>query len=222
MIFRMNLGLSRRFATPVLLALVTGVASGAADAQSSVSGEGFGAKVNIGGQVTTAAEARLSASGGIGLADLDSVGLAGSVTSSWATTATTGAVGAATVSAQTVASVEDVIILGGRIRAKFVTAVASSTANGTGASSNALGSVMTDLVINGTAMGSGDLVPGPNTRIDLPGVGFVLLNEQTRVGDGIRISGLSVNMIHVVLLDPLTGAKTGDIIVGSASSAANF
>jgi hypothetical protein len=77
-------------------------------------------------------------------------------------------------------------------------------------------------VINGVPLGFGDFAAAPNTRIDLPGVGYVLLNEQSSVGDGLRTSGLSVNMIHVVLLDALTGAKTGDIIVGTASSSASF
>src|SRR3989475_708055 len=53
------------------------------------------------------------------------------------------------------------------------------------------------------------------------GVGYVLLNEQIPSGDGVTSSGLTVNMIHVVLLDALTGAQTGEIIVGSATSSVN-
>ena len=53
----------------------------------------------------------------------------------------------------------------------------------------------------------------------LPGVGYVVLNEQIPTGDGVTTSGITVNMIHVVLLDALTGVQTGEIIIGSASSA---
>ena len=75
-----------------------------------------------------------------------------------------------------------------------------------------------NLVVNGTPITT-DL--SPNTQIPLPGVGYVVLNEQARTGDGVATSGITVNMIHVVLQDALTGAKTGEIIVGAASSSVN-
>jgi hypothetical protein len=37
----------------------------------------------------------------------------------------------------------------------------------------------------------------------------------------VSSSGITVNMIHVVLVDALTGAQTGEIVVGSASSSVN-
>jgi hypothetical protein len=66
--------------------------------------------------------------------------------------------------------------------------------------------------------------PEPNTRLDLPGVGYVVLNEQIATA-----GGMTVNMIHVVLqqlvlglLGVVTGYRTtGNIIVGSASSSVN-
>jgi len=79
---------------------------------------------------------------------------------------------------------------------------------------------------------SGDSPIAPNMNISLPGVGYVVLNEQVPSGDGVSSSGLTVNMIHVYLqnlvggiLNPLTGQiiggtlqTTGEIIVGSATS----
>ena len=50
----------------------------------------------------------------------------------------------------------------------------------------------------------------------------MILNEQIASGDGVHTSALTVNMIHVVLNDPLTGTITGDIIVASAHSDVNF
>ncbi|HEV8510662.1 MAG TPA: choice-of-anchor P family protein, partial [Gemmatimonadales bacterium] len=77
-----------------------------------------------------------------------------------------------------------------------------------------------NLVVNGVELSD----PAPNTLMDLPGVGYVVLNEQIPTGDGI-----TVNMIHVVLQQPVLGAlgvvigyqTTGNIIVGSASSSVN-
>jgi len=40
--------------------------------------------------------------------------------------------------------------------------------------------------------------------------------------DGAHNTGLTVNMIHVYLTDPATGAPTGDIVVGMAKSAASL
>src|SRR5436309_2712874 len=86
--------------------------------------------------------------------------------------------------------------------------------------------------VNGVTMTSGDGAIAPNTRVNLPGVGYVVLNEQQPTGDGVRASGLTVNLIHVVL-QSLTGGgctllgclpgvltTTGEIILGSASSTA--
>ena len=115
-------------------------------------------------------------------------------------------------------TLENVSLLSGLITADGVTALASSALSDGAASSNAEGSLLDNLVVNGTSISS-DVAP--NTRVDLPGVGYVVLNEQIPSGDGVTSSGLTVNMIHVVLLNALTGAQTGEIIVGSASSSVN-
>jgi hypothetical protein len=83
-----------------------------------------------------------------------------------------------------------------------------------------LGSTLADLVVNGVQLTSGDETVSPNTRVALPGVGYVVLNEQVPSGDGVRASGLTVNLVHVVLQNSLTGAQSGEIILGSASSSA--
>jgi hypothetical protein len=64
---------------------------------------------------------------------------------------------------------------------------------------------------------SGEGTVAPNTRINLSGVGYVVLNEQIRSGDGVSTSGLRVNMIHVYLKN-LLGGSAGEIVVGSAKS----
>jgi hypothetical protein len=119
--------------------------------------------------------------------------------------------------AQSTAHLEHVNILSGLITAETVIAATSSWVSDA-AGRNAEGSSFTNLVVNGVPLGTGDYLPGPNTRVDLPGVGYAVLNEQIASG----ASGIKVNMIHVVLRDPLTGLTTGEIIVASASSSAGF
>jgi len=126
-------------------------------------------------------------------------------------------------------TLESVNLLNGLITADAVLAFASSAVENGTASSNAEGSQLANLVVNGVAMPT-DVAP--NTRMDLPGVGYVVLNEQIPSGDGVTNSGMTVNMIHVYL-QSLTGGgctplgcvpgvptTTGEIVVGSASSSA--
>lgn len=126
-------------------------------------------------------------------------------------------------SAESNATLESVALLGGLITADEVVAVASTAITGTMVNSNAAGSQLTNVVVNGVPVGS---AVAPNTQVDLPGVGYVVLNEQIPAGDGVTASGITVNMIHVVLQQPVlgllgqvTGYQTvGNIIVGSATS----
>lgn len=127
--------------------------------------------------------------------------------------------GSNAVSSATVGAVN---LLNGLITTDGVVAMASSSIGDNGANSNAAGSSLANLVVGGAAVSD----PAPNTRMTLPGVGYVLLNEQLPSGDGVTTSGMTVNMIHVVLQDPIlgllgqvTGYRTvGNIIVGSAAS----
>jgi len=118
--------------------------------------------------------------------------------------------GSGAVSTATLGAVN---ILNGLITADGVVAMASSTVE----NANAEGSSLASLVVNGVALDD----PAPNTRVDLPGTGYVVLNEQIPTSGGI-----TVNMIHVVLQQPVLdllggviGYQTiGNIIVGSATS----
>src|SRR5207237_313682 len=133
---------------------------------------------------------------------------------------TTGVVGENAASAQSGSTLQNVNILGGLITAQLVSGQSSSASNGSSASSDANGSTFAGLLVGSVAIADG--VPAPNSQIALPGVGTVTLNEQIPRGDGQTTSGLTVNMIHVRLKDVLTGAQTGEIIVGAADSDAAF
>jgi len=114
------------------------------------------------------------------------------------------------------ATLGTVNVLNGLITADGVVAMATSTIGDV----NAEGSSLANLVVNGVQVDD----PAPNTQMSLPGVGYVVLNEQLPTSGGI-----TVNMIHVVLQQAVLGLlgnvigyrTTGNIIVGSASSSVN-
>lgn len=194
-----------------------GLLAGPALAQS-VSGTAYGAYVNALGVTSQSAVASVSDTGGFAAANADSYQVPSAVSANWLSATSSGAVGSGSdknSGAQSVSELETVSVLSGVIRADVVTAVASSYVTGTGAGSNGTGSGFANLVVNGVAVIT---EVAPNTRVTLPGVGYAVLNEQTPSGDGVTSSGIRVTMIRVVLQDTLTGAKTGEIVVGSAAS----
>ena len=184
-----------------------------------VSGQGYAAVVNLATGTQQFAGAALPAEGGMVDADVDAAAVASTLTARTLNSITTGMADSALGSAQTSAEAADVSILNGLITARQVLGVAASYVNQQAAGSGADGSALLDLVVNGVSFAG---TPPPNTRIDLAGVGYVVLNEQTPTGNGVTTSGISVNMIHVVLRNALTGLTTGEIVVGSATSAVAF
>jgi len=207
-----------------LLIGVTGAVAPVAEAQS-VSGKAYGASVQgpLGTEQSAVAVLPAVSVDDGAMADdaADAMTVPGTLTTDALTGTTSGAIGDA-AAAQSVATVFNVSLLNGLITASSLTATVSSTSDGTQATSNALGSTLADLVVNGVSFTSGDGTVAPNTRVTLPGVGYVVLNEQLPTGDGVHASGLTVNLIHVVLENALTGAQTGEIIVGSATSTATL
>jgi hypothetical protein len=115
--------------------------------------------------------------------------------------------GSDAVSSVTLGAVD---VLNGLITADGVVAMATSTVGDV----NADGSSLANLVVNGVQVDN----PAPNTQMSLPGVGYVVLNEQIPTS-----GGMTVNMIHVVLQQTVRGITrtTGNIIVGSATSSVN-
>jgi hypothetical protein len=208
----------------VLLALTTlALTSTASTAQTTgdVAASAFGASVGTPlAALSPTPLAVLPAGGGMGDAEAASVNVPGTLQASSLSSAATGVVGENAASAQSVAGLSDVSILNGVIKARAVVAIASSASNGVTATNLGAGSTIVDLIVNGQSMGV--VTPAPNTRIDIPSVGTLILNEQFPSGDGARSAGLTVNAIHLLLRDALTGATTGNIIVGSAQSAGSF
>jgi hypothetical protein len=98
----------------------------------------------------------------------------------------------------------------------------NSSANASGASSNDGGTELVGAVVMGTPISAN---PPPNTVIDLPGIGFVILNEQFRDGAAPGHSGLTVRSIRVVITvpgNPFGLAQGAEVIVSEAHSDATF
>jgi len=176
----------------------------------------FGVAVRTATINETAPSAVLPADGTLAQSQANDVTVGTLVAAQDAFATATGATDDALSDAVSSATLGTVNILDGLITADGVVAMASSTID----NSNAEGSSLANLVVNGVQVSD----PAPNTRVDLPGVGYVVLNEQIATAGGI-----TVNMIHVVLQQPVLGLlgvitgyrTTGNIVVGSASSSVN-
>src|SRR5574337_14331 len=194
------------FATGFLI----GLATLPAQAENSVSGEAFGVSVNVAGPLVPTGvvipktpDVILPPNGGMVENQVLTISVPGILVSRTLTVMTSGAIAASKASAQSSATVEQLDILNGLVAAKLVVAMASSSADGSKATSNAEGSTLVGLTVNGVLLG--DVTPPPNTKIDIPGVGSVILNEQILSGDGVHSTALTVNMVHVVLSGTLNG-----------------
>jgi hypothetical protein len=208
------------------LGLVVGLVAGLAAAGSaqSVGGQAYSTYVNTPlGSSGQSPLAVLPAVSGTDGAEADAEGsalnVAGALSGDFLNSITSGQIGPAEAGAQSTSSAASVNILSGLITADEVVANVTSSAGQSGALSDAAGSTFTNLTVAGQSF-SGDQAVAPNTNVSLPGVGYVVLNEQIPTGDGVTSSGLTVNMIHVYLQNFVAGIPTpaGEIIVGSATS----
>lgn len=179
-------------------------------AGQSVNAEAFGVSVRTATLNQKTPTAVLPADGSVAQTQASDVTVATLVTAQDAFATAAGAADGTQSDAFSSATLGSVSILNGLITADGVVAMASSTSG----NSNAEGSTLANLVVNGVAVSD----PAPNTRVNLPGVGYVVLNEQISTSGGI-----TVNMIHVVLQQQVLGGyvTTGNIVVGSASSGMN-
>ena len=204
------------FGALVATGLIVAMGTIAASTTTTTTSEAFGLYVDAGAtSLAPTPHAVLPGSGMATQAALDlSVAGVAEASDLFATSTGLGQEGDASVEAHS--SAEQVNLLGGVVIADAVLAMSSSVLTDDVVESSAEGSSFTDLVVNGVAIDSN---VAPNTRIEVPGVGTVVLNEQVLEGDGVTSTGMRVNMIRVELKDAITGATTGEIIVGSARTA---
>jgi hypothetical protein len=119
--------------------------------------------------------------------------------------------------AQAQANTGSINLLAGLITAQAITAASTTTLDDNGNFQvSAAGSSFSNLVVLGQAY-NGNVAP--NTRINLPLLGYVMLNEQSS-SIGSQNATQTVNMIHVyVTVGNLLGLQVGtQVIVSSATS----
>lgn len=134
-------------------------------------------------------------------------------------TGTTTAVGDPTATnavARTTATVENVKLLNGRIRATTVKAVAEETFNGNQRTRSTAGSKVVGAVVLGS-----HVTVQANKKVTLPGIGYVILNEQIVPGP-LSNAQTKVNGIHIfVTTINVLGLPVGtEIVVAHADATA--
>lgn len=218
---------------PLMLALLVTALSvmyppgdaGAAPAGCTVTGQAYGAQAtgaplaNIGpvGQV-------LLPPGGANTVASVSAGAVGAALTTGTVVNSTADTSSATLAVATSSStVNNVNALtglagaGAAIAATTIRSVASSNSTGVTASSSPAGTTFQNLMISGVAQGN----VAANTRVTLPGIGYVIINEQLPTGNGTTTSGLTVNGLHIFVTTAALGLPVGaEIIVASATSGA--
>jgi hypothetical protein len=124
---------------------------------------------------------------------------------------------ATSVSAQAHSTIQGVSLLKGLIKASEIVTVSNSVGTATGATSNENGSKITGLTVAGIPISS---LPAPNTKLTLPGLGYVILNEQIGPYNSANVSSDNINMIdiHISYANSMNIASGADILVGHASS----
>jgi hypothetical protein len=182
-------------------------------------GNAYGTKVTVGQTVTSGRTAPvvlgcLSAAGqhktntaaGINLGALLSTGAIN----------TTADTSAHPVTAKTSAQVDGLNLLQGLVSADVVDSVSATSHQGSVFHTSAAGTTFTSLVVAGVPIGG---TIDPNTRIDLPGFGYVVLNEQKSVVHQHSAS-LTVNAIHIAITeDNVLGIAVGtNLVVAHATS----
>lgn len=120
-----------------------------------------------------------------------------------------------TQTSRTSSEVHNADVLTGLITADEIKAASATSHNGNGFRTTAGGSHFLNLVVNGQPISAH---VKPNTTIQLPGVGRVVLNEHRRTV-GADSASFTVNMIHVYVTQDLPGIPKGtQIVVAHATS----
>src|SRR6266704_5955950 len=191
---------------PLTLGLLLGVGVKAFTATpDGVRGAASGATVESGKtKVAPAPQVVLPGAGGAVFSEAPTINIPDVVSTGALSAISNGAFGATDTSAQSLATIENVSLLGGRVRADLIVAIASSAGDGATAASDSAGSEVVNLVVDGVPKGN---VSGTNVGIPIAG-GTVIVNEQTLGGDGSSRSDVNVNALRGTLSDTCTSPVT--------------
>lgn len=123
------------------------------------------------------------------------------------------------MSAQATADTASISLLGGVVSATEIKSVSTTNLDSTGFHVSAAGSSFTNLLVAGVPYNG---LPPANTSVNLLGLGYVVLNEQTQSITNSQAQ-LVVNMIHIlhihITVTNILGLPVGtEIIVSNATS----
>jgi hypothetical protein len=121
-----------------------------------------------------------------------------------------------TMASQTISDVLSLNLLAGAVTADEMKSVSTTSLDANGFHVSSAGTNFTNLRILGLPYNG---QPAPNTHVDLPLLGYVVLNEQTSFLNNNE-ADLTVNMVHIVItVDNLLGIPVGtELVISSASS----
>lgn len=206
-----------------LVSVLSGSATGATSLSFVHSGQAWGIKVQVGTVIVSspsavAAIGSCAANTGVSAEkSAASVNVPNTVTSSTNDSRVETGSSATGTFTRSTSTVESANVFAGMITATSLQALSEVRyTTGSGFSfKNA--STAVSLTINGTAI----TVSAPNARFELPGTGYVVVNEQTRTQKA-NFASQEVNLLHVHVTDvnnPLHLAVGTDITVGHAVAA---
>ncbi|HKY90403.1 MAG TPA: choice-of-anchor P family protein [Nevskiaceae bacterium] len=157
----------------------------------------------------------IPSTGGAASQSLADVFVPGLVTAGAASSSSVGTITALAARSVSKASVADVNLLDGQVTATIIQSQATSRAAAGSRFSNANGTQIVDITVGGRRIADN---PPPNRKFELPGIGFVVFNEQIRDGRAPGHTGLTVRAIHLHA-DKLAGiVPGGDIIIAESHS----
>lgn len=216
----------RRVATPAAMVAVLSLsiaaaapAAGTASAsttQHSYTASAFGTSANVGSVVKSGRSAALTlgcttngnlhqtnSAAGLSLAPLANTGAISTTVDSYASP----------IKSASSARTASVSLLNGLVQATAVKSVSSTTRSSSGFALSSSGTTLTGLVVGGRSVSAS---AAPNTRINLAGFGYLVVNEQIR-----RTNGLTVNGLHLVVStkNALGVAVGSNVVVSNAVSA---
>ena len=110
--------------------------------------------------------------------------------------------------------VDVVELFGGVIRATDLRVTAAASVEGRGSAGSSL--TATSLTVGGLVYTDAR----PNTRVELPGIGYAVLNEQLVGGDGAGAASAEINAIHLFVTVPSALGVPGgtEIVVAHAAA----
>lgn len=128
-----------------------------------------------------------------------------------------GQISSSTASASSQNSISNLNLLGGLISANKVTTAANVSWNSSGSSSRSGAATFQNASVNGTPLPTN---PAPNTRENLPGLGYALINEQSGSNDSSGAAETVIGVdIYVTVAHNSLGLPVGARIIVSLASA---